>query len=600
MPSVSPLARKGIEKMPNAKKPQSQKPSSRRLVTKSVVAGEEKLTDSTRQKKTETSLQDSETHFRVFMESTQAATFVFQDSRVLYVNPATEALFGYSVEELLALNFWALIHPDFRQAVRDCGIVSTRDEKRLARQEIKILTKSGRERWIDFSSGTLMLEGKPAVVGSAFDITARKQSEEEMQRSQELFQSFMNSSPACAYIKNESGQYIYTSKSTEQNFPKLLGKTDAEYFSPAVARAMKENDLAALSAVGVSKFDEVTDGGVGARQWTSFKFPVVFSSGKKFLAGFCLEVTQQKKLEEQLRESEERYRTISEITSDYAYAFRIQPGGTFSLEWITAAFSRISGLTSEEVTARRGWVELCHPDDVEFVQRHREAVLSGQEQTCEFRIIAKSGEVRWLRNSMRPVWDREEGRVIRIYGAGQDITDRKRLEEQLRERVIQPKDLGSNLRRFRQQLGLTQAVFGQAFGGYSQRQITSYETGEIEIPMGLLLSIRKKGYPLEVVLGESQTDALDKIVGYLSASWKIHETAKRLTESILHLLDRESETISSIMNRLGIVVEDDVARDSYPLRDMLRRAGIEPSLEGDGAEETVIREEKANRSVRSS
>ena len=239
--------------------------------------------------------------------------------------------------------------------------------------------------------------------------------------------------------------------------------------------------------------------------------------------------------------------------------------------------------------ARNGWIELGHPEDMEVVQRHRETVLAGQEQTCEFRIIAKSGEVRWLRNSMRPVWDREQGRVIRVYGAGQDITDRKRLEEQLRERIIQPKDLGVNLRRFRQQLGLTQSVFGQAFGGYSQRQITSYETGEIEIPMGLLLSIRNKGYPLEVVLGESQTDALDKIVGYLSASWKIHETAKRLTESILHLLDRESATISSIMNRIGIVIEEDVTRDSYTLRDMLRRAGIEPSLEGSIAEESVGR-----------
>jgi transcriptional regulator with XRE-family HTH domain len=187
---------------------------------------------------------------------------------------------------------------------------------------------------------------------------------------------------------------------------------------------------------------------------------------------------------------------------------------------------------------------------------------------------------------MRPVWSREQRRVVRIYGAGQDITERKRLEEQLRERVIKPKDLGANLRRFRQQLGLTQSVFGQAFGGYSQRQITSYETGEIEIPMGLLLAIRNKGYPLEVVLGESQTDALDKVVGYLSASWKIHETAKRLTESVLQLLDRESATINSIMGRLGMIPDEDSLRESYTLRDMLRRAGIE-SVEDPGDEETI-------------
>jgi nitroimidazol reductase NimA-like FMN-containing flavoprotein (pyridoxamine 5'-phosphate oxidase superfamily)/transcriptional regulator with XRE-family HTH domain len=221
-------------------------------------------------------------------------------------------------------------------------------------------------------------------------------------------------------------------------------------------------------------------------------------------------------------------------------------------------------------------MNLLHPEDIAIVQRQREAVLSGQKQTCEFRLITKGGEVRWLRDVMQPVWDPEQRRVSRIDGVGQDITERKRLEEQLQKRAIHPKDLGANLRRFRRQLSLTQAMFGQAFGGYTQRQITSYETGEIEIPIGLLLAIRTKGYPLEVVLGEHQTDVLDKIVGYLSASWKIHETAKRLTQGVLQLLDRESATATSIMNGLGIVPEEDAARENYTLRDLLRRAGVEP------------------------
>ena len=521
------------------------------------------------------------------MESTHAATLVYQGAKLLYVNPATEALSGYSAEELKEMNFWEMIHPDFRQMVRERGFARLRGEKVPARYEVKIVTKNGEERWMDFSTGTIEIEGKLAVIGSAFDITTRKQAEVELERGRELFQRFMDSSPACAYIKDEEGRYIYLNKACTQHFPGIMGKTDADYFSPAVAKTARENDLATLVSGEVMKFEETTEEGGGIRCWTSFKFPIISSSGKKFIAGLGLDVTKQKKLEDQLRESEERYRSISEITSDYAYAFRVEPGNSLTLEWITAAFSRTSGLTAEEVMVGEGWIDLCHPEDKEIVQRHKESVLSGQEQACEFRIIAKSGEVRWLRNSMRPVWDREQGRVVRIYGAGQDITERKRLEEQLRERVIQPKDLGANLRRFRQQLGLTQSIFGQAFGGYSQRQITSYETGEIEIPMGLLLSIRNKGYPLEIVLGESQTDALDKIVGYLATSWKIHETAKRLTESILRLLDRESATINSIMTKLGVAPEDDVSRETYTLRDMLRRAGIESSSTPSSEEETV-------------
>lgn len=551
------------------------------------VAAYEGMLDLTPQKRAEGNFHKPESQFRAFMESIHAALFVCQGTKFIYANPATEALSGYSVEELKEMNFWELVHADFRQIARERGFARLRGEQASPRYEVKIVTKSGEERWMDFTAETIELEGKPTVVGAAFDITARKQAKVELERSRELFQRFMDNGPAWAYVKDEAGKYTYLNKGVEPHFPNLLGKTDAEYFSPAVAKALKENDLETLAARKVVKFDETTEGVGGARHWTSFKFPVACSSGKNLLAGLCFDVTKQKKLEEQLRESEERYRTIAELMSDYAYVFRVEPGGTLTLEWITAAFSRISGLTAEEVMIGEGWIDLCHPEDKGSVQRHKEAVFSGQEQTCEFRIIAKSGEVRWLRNSMRPVWDREQGRVVRIYGAGQDITDRKRLEEQLRERVIHPKDLGANLRRFRQQLGLTQSVFGQAFGGYSQRQITSYETGEIEIPMGLLLSIRNKGYPLEVVLGESQSDALDKIVGYLSTSWRIHETAKRLTESILRLLDRESATISSIMTTLGTAPEEEISRETYTLRDMLRRAGIEPSTAPSAEEETA-------------
>lgn len=542
-----------------------------------VVAYEGMVLDLTAQKKAEEHLQDSENRFRVFTESTHAATFVYQGSHMLYVNPAAAAISGYSQEELKDMSFWDIIHPDFRALVRERGLARQRGEEVPPRYEIKILTKTGEERWIDFAAGVIDLDGKAAVVGTAFDITTRRQAEAESKQHKELFQRFMDSNPALAYMKDEAGRYVYTSRAFDRFFPGAMGKTDFDLLPTNIAKQIRENDLTASMKEGVSKFDEITEGAEGPLQWASFKFPVVAAPGKRLLAGFSIEMTKQKKLEEQLRESEERYRTISEITSDYAYALRVEPNGKLTLEWITAAFSRISGLTTEEVMARGGWINLAHPEDTALLQRHREAVLSGQEQTCEFRLLAKSGEVRWLRDSMRPVWDREQGRVVRIYGAGQDITERKRLEEQLRERVIQPKDLGANLRRFRQQLGLTQSVFGQAFGGYSQRQITSYETGEIEIPMGLLLSIRNKGYPLEVVLGESQTDALDKIVGYLSASWKIHETAKRLTESVLRLLDRESATINSIMEKLGIAPEEEAARENYSLREMLRRAGIEPA-----------------------
>ncbi len=151
-------------------------------------------------------------------------------------------------------------------------------------------------------------------------------------------------------------------------------------------------------------------------------------------------------MEKRLRESEERYRAISELTSDFAYSFRVEPDGAFVSEWITAAFIHITGFTPEEVVARQGWERIVYQDDLPIVTQHMQTLLSGQPDVCEYRIVTKSGELRWLRDYGRQEWDAAQpdlpaatgatrggsgGRVVRIYGAVQDITERKRAEQAL-------------------------------------------------------------------------------------------------------------------------------------------------------------------------
>lgn len=133
--------------------------------------------------------------------------------------------------------------------------------------------------------------------------------------------------------------------------------------------------------------------------------------------------------EERLRESEARYRTVSELTSDFAYAFRVESDGTLVPEWVTEAFTRITGFTPEERLAHGGWESLTHPQDRYIAFQHMQVHLCGQPDVAEFRIITQSGEVRWLRDYGRPVWDEAQSRVVRIYGAAQDITERKRMEQ---------------------------------------------------------------------------------------------------------------------------------------------------------------------------
>jgi PAS domain S-box-containing protein len=125
---------------------------------------------------------ETELKFRTLAEMTTAAIFIYQGKRNRYVNPATEAITGYSEQELLAMNFWDVIHPDFREIVKTQGMARQRGELVPARYEVKILTKEGEERWLDFTGGLIEFQGKPAVLGTAFDITERKRAAEERER----------------------------------------------------------------------------------------------------------------------------------------------------------------------------------------------------------------------------------------------------------------------------------------------------------------------------------------------------------------------------------------------------------------------------------
>jgi PAS domain S-box-containing protein len=146
--------------------------------------------------------------------------------------------------------------------------------------------------------------------------------------------------------------------------------------------------------------------------------------------------------QEALEETKVRYRMISELTSDFAYALRITQEGKVTTEWGMGAFKRITGYTPETIDKMGGWLHLIHPED------RKSAPLPGIELAhwiCnlrETRIITKDGETRWVRNHARIIPEhtsfQDDGNIVPpqrhtrlIIGAIQDITERKEAEEAL-------------------------------------------------------------------------------------------------------------------------------------------------------------------------
>ena len=129
------------------------------------------------QKRSDKALRESEAKFRAVADTATSAIYVQDGDRLLYVNRAAELMTGYSKEELLSMRAWSILHPDFKhlEAFRAPAAMAAGEPLRM---EFKIVRKTGEVRWWDFSGTIVSFDGKRALLGTAFDATERKQSEQ--------------------------------------------------------------------------------------------------------------------------------------------------------------------------------------------------------------------------------------------------------------------------------------------------------------------------------------------------------------------------------------------------------------------------------------
>ncbi|HTP03614.1 MAG TPA: PAS domain S-box protein [Nitrospirota bacterium] len=125
------------------------------------------------------SLKESEAKFRTLAETTTAGIFIHRGEKFLYANTAGEHITGYNQDELLAMDFWNIIHPDDREIARERGQARLAGAKLPKEYEFKIITKNGEQRWFNLTAGLIEYQGSPAIIATIFDINARKRAEDE-------------------------------------------------------------------------------------------------------------------------------------------------------------------------------------------------------------------------------------------------------------------------------------------------------------------------------------------------------------------------------------------------------------------------------------
>ncbi len=220
-----------------------------------------------------------------------------------------------------------------------------------------------------------------------------------------------------------------------------------------------------------------------------------------------------------LAASEARFRAISDMTSDFAYALQVQPGGAYAMIWITDAVSRITGFTPQEMLAWQSSSisDLVHPEDRQEFQKIEQAWRANQSFTNTFRIVTKNLETRHIRHIANPVWSSAEQRVTAVIGAVQDITQQvwaaeqvelahTELELRVQERTAELKEANQTLRAEIAERRLTQQFLQESEERYRSVSETAKD-GIVTINKNMEIVAWNKG--AEKIFGYS----LDEIIG---------------------------------------------------------------------------------------
>jgi len=266
-------------------------------------------------------LVENEEKFRTFTEAVPVAVMIYQDEEWTYVNKAAEEITGYSEKELLNMKFWKVVHPDYRDLVKNRGKARLNGEDPESNYEFKILTKNDEEKWIDFRGTPIQLDGKKAVLISAIDITERKETEKALKLSEETYHGLFENSQDAIYIQDKEGSFIdvnqgaadmygYSKEYLRGKTPELLsasGKNDLDEIKGKIKKAFDGNPQR-FEFWGKRKNGEVFPKDIRLCKGKYFGDEVVFA--------FSREISELKETEIKLERSKKKIKQLHEIAAE--------------------------------------------------------------------------------------------------------------------------------------------------------------------------------------------------------------------------------------------------------------------------------------------
>lgn len=356
---------------------------------------------------------------------------------VVQWTPELEEIFGLEIGSFGGTQaaFRQLVYEDDRESVN--AIIENAIKNRLEYViEFRFRHADDSMRWMEGRGKAVYSQkGEPVrLYGIGIDITERKLAETALRESDERFARFMQHLPGLAWIKDLQGRYVFVNDAAEAAFrmprTELYGKTDDEIFPPEVAAQFKENDRLTIEERSAVQVVEELEHEDGLHHSIVSKFPIPGPDGDvRLVGGVAIDITERKRAEEALTESEERYRGIVDQTVGGIAETDLE--GRFLI--VNDRYCEIVGYSREELLGGMRMQEITHPADLsKNLEQFRKLVKHGTPFEIEKRYVRKDESFVWVANSVSAVRD-ASGNVQSVVAIVIDISTRKEAEEKLRE-----------------------------------------------------------------------------------------------------------------------------------------------------------------------
>jgi len=382
----------------------------------------------TARKQTEQALRVSEARYRSLLEN--ANDIIYSHDLLgnyVAVNGAAEKITGYSLEELSKMNIAEFVVPEHHERIKQV-IEKKLHDPTPSVHEFDIIRKDGRRRTLEVNPKISAIEGEPlAIEGVARDITERKQAEENLRKSEERFRrAFAIETVGVIFFKTD-GQITdsndaflrmsgYDREDCQRGLLRWDEMTPPE-FKPKMIKALGEF----LTFGRILPYEKQCIRKNGSRWWSLIAATRINAEeGVEFI----IDITERKRAEERLRESEKRLRLATEAAQMYSWELDLNTQEVKYSEYAGAAFNSDSlPKNLEEVMAK------IHPEDRPQTMREVERAISGAGTfSHQYRIVNPGEKISWYESFAVTVHN-VQGNSGSLIGITQDITERKQMEE---------------------------------------------------------------------------------------------------------------------------------------------------------------------------